>query len=100
MTEPEWIVENGTVKIVFKRPSVLTDNSQNGSQNGSQSGSQSAGLTDRQKRIKFVIKENNKLSVAMIFKMLEISQRTIYRDLKIIGVHWVGSPKTGHWSFD
>lgn len=96
MTEPEWIVENGTVKIVFKRPSVLTDDSQSGSQNGSQS----TGLTDRQKRIKFVIRKNSRLSVAMISKMLEISQRTIYRDLKIIGVHWVGSPKTGHWSFD
>ena len=36
VAEPEWEVENGSVKIVFWRPSILTDDSLNGSQSGNQ----------------------------------------------------------------
>lgn len=62
--------------------------------------SQSEGLNNRQKKIKIIIRDNEKISVQLIYKALEATTRTIYRDLKIIGIRWEGSPKTGHWTFD
>lgn len=100
VAEPEWIVENGSVKIVFWRPSILEDGSQSGNQNVSQNVRQNDGLNDRQKKVKIMIRDNNRISVTLISSALEVTTKTIYRDLKVIGIRWEGSPKSGHWTFD
>ena len=53
-----------------------------------------------EKKIEIVIRDNDRISVSLISKILEVTTKTIYRDLKIIGIRWEGSPKTGHWTFD
>lgn len=81
--EPEWIVENGTVKIVFKRPSVEENNdSHNDSSNDS--------LNERQKRIKMIIRDNNQIKASKIAEIVGCSVTTIYRNLKQLGIHWEG----------
>lgn len=104
LKEPEWIAENGTIKVVFRRPSVgISDAnvSESGSQSGSQSGteyvSQKRRLSERQRKIKVMIKDDDTISVAKISSIIDVAPRTIYRDLKQIGIHWEGSPKSGHW---
>lgn len=88
--EPEWIVENGTVKIVFKRPSVEESNdSSNDSLNDS--------LNERQKRIKMIIRDNNQIKASKIAEIVGCSVPTIYRNLKQLRIHWEGHSKTGHW---
>ena len=62
--------------------------------------SQNDGLNNRQIKIKIMIRDNDRITVTLISNALGVTPRTIYRDLKIIGIHWEGSPKTGHWVFD
>ena len=62
--------------------------------------SQNDGLNNRQIKIKIMIRDNDRITVTVISNALGVTPRTIYRDLKIIGIHWEGSPKTGHWVFD
>ena len=62
--------------------------------------SQNDGLNNRQIKIKIMIRDNDRITVTLISSALGVTPRTIYRDLKIIGIHWEGSPKTGHWVFD
>ena len=109
VAEPEWVAEKGSVKIVFWRPSIMTDYSLDVSQSGGQkcqskmsvkNVSQNDGLNNRQIKIKIMIRDNDRITVTLISNALGVTPRTIYRDLKIIGIHWEGSPKTGHWVFD
>lgn len=75
---PEWIAENGTVKIVFWGPSDLAS--------GGQSGGQSNGINILQKKAKNMIRDNDRISVSLISKDLKVTTKTIYRDLMIIGI--------------
>ena len=89
------------VVVTFKFAESLTDTSdvsQNVSQNVSQSVSQKA-LSERQSLIRQRIIENNTISARSIAEELGVNIRTIYRELKQLNIHWIGSPKSGHWEF-
>ena len=103
VAEPEWVVQNGTVTIIFKRPPVYGPDGeilQNGGQNGGQSGGQKSNLNDRQKRIRLIIDDNPTISAAKISEIIDTPLRTVQRDLKNMGIRWDGHPKTGHWVID
>ena len=85
------------VVVTFKFAESLTDTS-NVSQNVSQSVSQKA-LSERQSLIRQRIIENNTISARLIAEELGVNIRTIYRELKQLNIHWIGSPKSGHWEF-
>ena len=85
------------VVVTFKFAESLTDTS-NVSQNVSQSVSQRT-LTERQSLIRQRIIENNTISARSIAEELGVNIRTIYRELKQLNIHWIGSPKSGHWEF-
>ena len=87
--EPEWIVENGTVKIVFRRPFLEESHD-----------SLNDSLNDRQRRIKIIIQDDNQISASKIAEILGCSKPTVYRDLDKLGVRWDGHHKTGHWTID
>ena len=87
--------------IVHLHIAALTDTSdvsQNVSQNVSQSVSQKP-LSERQSLIRQRIIENNTISARSIAEELGVNIRTIYRELKQLNIHWIGSPKSGHWEF-
>ena len=89
------------VVVTFKFAESLTDTSdvsQNVSQNVSQSVSQKP-LSERQSLIRQRIIENNTISARSIAEELGVNIRTIYRELKQLNIHWIGSPKSGHWEF-
>ena len=44
-----------------------------------------------------ILVNNDKVTIKQLSEKLEVSRRTIYRDLKQIGIHWEGSPKSGNW---
>jgi predicted HTH transcriptional regulator len=81
------------VVVTFKFAESLTDTS-NVSQNVSQRIS-----TERQSLIRQRIIENNTISARSIAEELGVNIRTIYRELKQLNIHWIGSPKSGHWEF-
>lgn len=58
-------------------------------------------VTDRQKAILAMVKENAMLSTAQMAEKLNVSKRTILRDIDILKAKGmllrVGSEKTGHW---
>ena len=85
------------VVVTFKFAESLTDTS-NVSQNVSQSVSQRT-LTERQSLIRQRIIGNNTISARTIAEELGVNIRTIYRELKQLNIHWIGSPKSGHWEF-
>ena len=85
------------IVVTFKFADSLTDTS-NVSQNVSQSVSQNP-LTERQSLIQQKIIENNTISAQSIAEELNVNIRTIYRELKQLNIHWIGSPKSGHWEF-
>ena len=89
------------VVVTFKFAESLTDTSdvsQNVSQSVSQSVSQKP-LSERQSLIRQRIIENNTISARSIAEELGVNIRTIYRELKQLNIHWIGSPKSGHWEF-
>lgn len=94
--EPVYNTGNGVVSLIFKK--VLTDKNvtQNVTQNVSQNVSQKK-LTDRQKLIKQMVQTRSTIPVSTLSEKLGVTCRTIYRDLKIIGISWEGSAKSGHW---
>ena len=85
------------IVVTFKFADSLTDTS-NVSQNVSQSVSQNP-LTERQSLIRQRIIENNTISAQSVAEELNVNIRTIYRELKQLNIHWIGSPKSGHWEF-
>lgn len=72
--------------------STQSDVSQNVSQNVSQKA-----LSERQSQIKQMIVDNSSISAQAIAQAIGVNVRTIYRDLKQLNIHWIGSPKSGHW---
>ena len=69
--------------------------SQNVSQNVSRNVSQKLGK--RQQKILQLISDNIYISAEDIAKKLNVTPRTIYRDLKSLNISWSGPSKTGHW---
>lgn len=61
-------------------------------------------VTDRQKAILAMVKENAMLSTAQMSEKLNVAKRTILRDIDILKTKGmllrVGSEKTGHWEFN
>ena len=88
----EWIVEDGTVLVIFSRPSIVTD-----IENVSPNVPIKSSLNERQRKIKAMICDNYTITVAKIAKTINVTPRTIYRDLKQMGIRWEGHTKTGHW---
>ena len=85
--------EQGGKTIVHLHIAALTDTS-DVSQNVSQKP-----LSERQSLIRQRIIENNTISARSIAEELGVNIRTIYRELKQLNIHWIGSPKSGHWEF-
>ena len=54
-------------------------------------------LKERQRKIKAMICDDDTITVAKIAKTINVTPRTIYRDLKQMGIRWEGHTKTGHW---
>ena len=75
----------------------MTDKSENVHQNVSQNVSQKPIYTERQRRIIAIINADNQTSVDRIASILDVTPRTIYRDIKAMGLRWVGPSKTGRW---
>ena len=44
-----------------------------------------------------MICDGDTVTVAKIAKTINVTPRTIYRDLKQMGIRWEGHTKTGHW---
>lgn len=107
---PTWQQLLGDVVVVtFARHSeLLTANDghndsqndgQNDGQNGSYNDGQNGSLNGRQKKISILIHSDREITVSRIAKKFRVSPSTIYRDLKVIGAHWDGSARKGHWEF-
>ena len=88
----EWIVEDGTVLVIFRRPSIVTD-----IENVSPNVPIKSSLNERQRKIKAMICDDDTITVAKIAKTINVTPRTIYRDLKQMSIRWEGHTKTGHW---
>lgn len=58
-------------------------------------------LTDRQRHILNVIKNNVAVNTKYLAEQLAVNRKTIQRDLSVLTdnhlIHWIGSDKTGHW---
>ena len=54
-------------------------------------------LKERQRKIKAMICDDDTITVAIIAKTINVTPRTISRDLKQMGIRWEGHTKTGHW---
>ena len=79
--------------------SDTTENvSQNVSQNDRQNDRQKLGK--RQQKILHLIGDNIYISAEDIAQKLNVTVRTVYRDLKTLHIKWSGSTKTGHWVFE
>ena len=93
----------GRAECVDNENNIDVDVSQNDSQNDSQNVSQNVSQNDRQKlgkrqqKILQLISENIYISAEDIAKKLNVTPRTIYRDLKSLQIRWSGPSKTGHW---
>ncbi|MBO4738470.1 MAG: DUF4062 domain-containing protein [Bacteroidales bacterium] len=57
-------------------------------------------LGKRQQKILRLIGDNIYISAEDIAKKLNVTPRTIYRDLKSLHIKWSGAAKTGHWVFE
>ena len=92
IANPEYILGENTVTIIFRRHFD--------SQNDSQSDSQRT-LNERQKKIVMLMSENKRITVASIATKLSLSMATVYREIKKINnlteLYWEGPSKTGCW---
>ena len=71
----EWIVEDGTVLVIFRRPSIVTD-----IENVSPNVPIKSSLNERQRKIKAMICDDDTITVAKIAKTINVTPRTISRD--------------------
>ena len=78
------------------------DNESNTNQNVSQNVSQNdrQKLGKRQLKVLNLIGNNIYISAEDIAQKLNVTVRTVYRDLKTLNIKWSGSAKTGHWVFE
>lgn len=91
--------QSGVKENVIENLSIKKDESQSESQSDVQQ-SNNKKITRRQKKIITLVKRDKNISAKRISVLLGVSVPTVYRDMKVIGIHWVGSPKTGFWSFE
>lgn len=57
-------------------------------------------LNERQARIVALLTDDRSMSAAHLAEILMVNQKTVYRDLKVLGLHWEGPAKTGQWAED
>lgn len=94
--------------ILWRAEDIDNENNtnQNISQNVSQNDSQNDRQNDRQKlgkrqlKVLNLIGNNIYISAEDIAQKLNVTVRTVYRDLKTLHIKWSGSAKTGHWVFE
>lgn len=53
----------------------------------------------RQQKLIDLIKNNNTISREQLSEHLNVTIKTIQRDLRTCGIEWTGPSKTGHWEF-
>ena len=69
--------------------------------NGAVDVGQDVGQGGYRNHILNIIRNNNKISKATIAKMLDVSEKTIEREMKKIdNIHFVGRGYSGHWEID
>ena len=56
-------------------------------------------LSKRQQKVLRLIGDNISISAEEVAQKLNVTVRTVYRDLKFLHITWSGSAKTGHWVF-
>ena len=66
----EWIVEDGTVLVIFRRPSIVTD-----IENVSPNVPIKSSLNERQRKIKAMICDNYTITVAKIAKITNVKHK-------------------------
>lgn len=70
----EWIVEDGTVLVIFRRPSIVTD-IENVSPNVSPNVPIKSSLNERQRKIKAMICDDDTITVAKIAKIINVKYK-------------------------
>lgn len=66
----EWIVEDGTVLVIFRRPSIVTD-----IENVSPNVPIKSSLNERQRKIKAMICDDDTITVAKIAKIINVKYK-------------------------
>lgn len=66
----EWIVEDGTVLVIFRRPSIVTD-----IENVSPNVPIKSSLNERQRKIKAMICDDDTITVAKIAKIINVKHK-------------------------
>ena len=66
----EWIVEDGTVLVIFRRPSIVTD-----IENVSPNVPIKSSLKERQRKIKAMICDDDTITVAKIAKIINVKHK-------------------------
>lgn len=66
----EWIVEDGTVLVIFRRPSIVTD-----IENVSPNVPIKSSLNERQRKIKAMICDDETITVAKIAKIINVKHK-------------------------
>ena len=97
--EPEFTIREATVVVTFRRASyknVTQNDTQNDTQN-KHIGTTSRKSLKRQRQVANYISNNPYANVEELSTHFDVSIITIKRDIKTIGIKWVGPSKTGHW---
>ena len=66
----EWILEDGTVLVIFRRPSIVTD-----IENVSPNVPIKSSLNERQRKIKAMICDDDTITVAKIAKIINVKHK-------------------------
>lgn len=66
----EWIVEDGTVLVIFRRPSIVTD-----IENVSPNVPIKSSLNERQRKIQAMICDDDTITVAKIAKIINVKHK-------------------------
>ena len=102
--EPIWISDAGFITVVFKRPRVDSNmnaaiNPREGKSEGKREGKK---ITERQKQILSLIKDNPTISMAEMAMRMGFSISTIEREIPKMSefLHHVGPKNGGYWEMD
>ncbi|MBO7481716.1 MAG: HTH domain-containing protein [Bacteroidales bacterium] len=101
---PEFYQNEDFRTILWRAEDIDNENdtpknvSQNVSQNDRQNDRQKLGK--RQQKLLRLIGDNIYISAEGIAQKLNVTVRTVYRELKTLHIKWSGSAKTGHWVFE
>ena len=101
--KPEFRSTESSFTTILKNLNYDTQNdTQNDGQNDGQSVGQKLKPSDRRDKILAIIKNNPKITANNLSKELNVSKRTIERDLKVLTdekiIEYVGSAKDGYWT--